>query len=277
MKSVLIRTGSVPVQSPHVSGSRRVCLSRNDLRYGVFSSEKSNVCRRSNSSLHFDVNRRGDKCIRRVMSENDVVILISGFSGGSGFFPAKIPEEEYHSEGCDDDIGGPLSLKRSASFIGVWPEVGFSGDGFGKGSESDGGGFGSFGGGNSDKRKMGEYYREMLKTNPSDSLLLRNYGKFLHEVEKDTVGAEEYYGRAILASPGDGELLSLYGKLIWETHRDEDRARSYFDRAVSASPDDCMVLGSYANFMWQAEEDEDEDEEINEKNDMSSTALVAAF
>lgn len=37
-----------------------------------------------------------------------------------------------------------------------------------------------------------------------------------------------------------------------------------------------MVLGTYAHFMWQADED-DEDEEINNKNDMSSRALVAAF
>ncbi|KAF3449417.1 hypothetical protein FNV43_RR10145 [Rhamnella rubrinervis] len=50
------------------------------------------------------------------------------------------------------------------------PKVGFSGDGFGKGSESGGGGFGSFGGENNDKRKMSEYYLEMLKTYPSDSL-----------------------------------------------------------------------------------------------------------
>ncbi|KAM1813034.1 hypothetical protein ACFX11_026900 [Malus domestica] len=44
-----------------------------------------------------------------------------------------------------------------------------------------------------------------------------NYGKFLHEVEKDAVGANECYCRAVLGSPGDGELLSLYAKLIWET------------------------------------------------------------
>ncbi|GFZ00783.1 tetratricopeptide repeat (TPR)-like superfamily protein [Actinidia rufa] len=90
--------------------------------------------------------------------------------------------------------------------------------------------------------------RRMLKSNPTDSLLLRNYGRFLHEIEGDVVKAEEYYGRAILASPGDGEVLALYGNLIWETQRDRDRAKSYFDRAVHSSPDDCMVLGSYAHF-----------------------------
>ncbi|KAM1062205.1 hypothetical protein EV1_026343 [Malus domestica] len=44
-----------------------------------------------------------------------------------------------------------------------------------------------------------------------------NYGKFLHEVENDAVGAKECYCRAVLGSPGDGELLSLYAKLIRET------------------------------------------------------------
>ena len=115
MKSVLIRTGSVPVQSPDVSGSPRVCISRSDSLSGVFSREKSNLCRRSNASLHFGVNRRGDKSIRRVMSENYVVRSISGFSGGSRSFGARIQEEEYHSEGCDDDIDGPLSLKRRSA------------------------------------------------------------------------------------------------------------------------------------------------------------------
>ncbi|KAF3449414.1 hypothetical protein FNV43_RR10142 [Rhamnella rubrinervis] len=119
MKSILIRTGFVLVQSLYLSGLPRVCLSRSDSLYRVFSSKNSNVCRRRSTSLHFNVNCRGDKCIRRVMSENDIVRSVSGFAGGSRF----------------------------------------SGDSFGKGSESGGGGFDSFSGGNSDKGKMGEDYR----------------------------------------------------------------------------------------------------------------------
>ncbi|XP_024935151.2 uncharacterized protein LOC107430603 [Ziziphus jujuba] len=294
MKSLLIRAGSVPVQSPHVCGSPRVCLSRSNSLSGVFSSENSSVFR-PKASLHFDVNCRGDKGIRRVCSENDVIRSVNEFSGGSfSCFPARIPEEEYVSEGGDDDDNGGISslLRRSASFSGVRPECGipleehgFSGGGFGEGGKSAGGdgggddyGFSSLSGGNSDRSKIGDYYQKMLKKNPSDSLLLRNYGKFLQEVEKDTEGAEEYYSRAILANPGDGELLSLYGKLIWDTERDEDRAKSYFDQAVHASPDDCMVLGSYAHFMWEADEDDDDTEEINKKTEMSpSRALVPAF
>ncbi|MDD9849755.1 hypothetical protein BZG30_31475, partial [Escherichia coli] len=129
-----------------------------------------------------------------------------------------------------------------------------------------------------EQRKIGAYYQEMLKSNPGDPLLLRNYGKFLHEVEKDAVGAEECYCRAILGSPGDGELLSLYGKLSWETQRDEERAKSYFDQAVSASPDDCMVLGSFASFMWEVDEDDNEEINIDNGTQASSVpALVPAF
>ncbi|KAF3449413.1 hypothetical protein FNV43_RR10141 [Rhamnella rubrinervis] len=140
---------SIPVQSLHLSGLPRVCLSRSDSLYGVFSSKNSNVCRHRNASLHFNVNHRGDKCIRRVMSENDIVRSVSGFAGGFGFFRRRY-------------IGkSTIHLKRS----GVWQEfgilleeVGFFCDSFGKGSESGGGGFSSFGGGNNDKGKMGEAY-----------------------------------------------------------------------------------------------------------------------
>ncbi|XP_076934894.1 uncharacterized protein LOC143601341 [Bidens hawaiensis] len=130
---------------------------------------------------------------------------------------------------------------------------------------------------NNELNKIGAHYQKMLKTDhPNNPLLLRNYSKFLHEVEGDTVKAEEYYARAILANPGDGELLSLYGKLIWDMQRNEERAQSYFDQAVIASPDDCMVMGSYAQFMWEA--DEDEDEESGSKASVcASQALLAAF
>ncbi|KAF8027193.1 hypothetical protein BT93_E0183 [Corymbia citriodora subsp. variegata] len=109
-------------------------------------------------------------------------------------------------------------------------------------------------GGCAKRSEICDHYRGMLESRPDCSLLLRNYAKYLHEVERDAERAEEYYARAILASPGDGEVLSLYGRLIWEAERDEDRAGMYFDQAVNASPDDCMVLGSYAHFLWEAGE-----------------------
>jgi Tfp pilus assembly protein PilF len=100
------------------------------------------------------------------------------------------------------------------------------------------------------------YFQKMLEANPGNSLLLRNYAKFLHEVQGNLAKAEEYYERAILASPGDGEVLALYAKLMWEVRRDAHHAEAYFDQAVQANPDDCFVLGSYAHFLWDSEEGE---------------------
>ncbi|CAA6667049.1 unnamed protein product [Spirodela intermedia] len=101
----------------------------------------------------------------------------------------------------------------------------------------------------------------MLKADPGNPLLLRNYGIFLHEVHTadslDAVGAEDCYARAILGDPGDGELLSLYGNLIWEASGDEIRAERYLERAVEASLKTPLrylccrhVLGAYAHFLW---------------------------
>ncbi|KAG2680294.1 hypothetical protein I3760_11G093300 [Carya illinoinensis] len=290
MRAVLLRTGSVVVLpcSPVVPGSPRVSLSRQDSASCLLSAERSSV-NSPRISMHFDSNRRRDSParmeIRRAYSETDLIRCESQFSrlngAGSRSFQSSLPEEECLSE--RDDEYGVGSLPKGA---GIWPEsgipleeLGFFGGGFGRGGKKSCGGDDDNGIGNREERsKIGAYYLEMLKSNPEDSLLLRNYGKYLHEVENDTGRAEEYYGRAILASPGDGELLSLYGNLIWETQKDVDRAKSYFDQAVHASPDDCMVLGSYANFMWEAEEEEEEENEESKKRDGASPpVLVAAF
>lgn len=196
MKAVLIRTGSVPVQaqSPqHVSGSPRVCLSRSDSLSGVFSGDKTAVSS-PKLSLHFEINRRRkDRAIiRRALSESDIIRSESessaGLSTGSRSFPAIIPEEDCLN-GANDE-SAPLS--RAASIAGSFPEIGIpfeeigvSGGGFGRGSKSGGDGdfgFGTYGGGFNDRSKLSEYYKQMLKANPGDSLLLRNYGKYLHEV-----------------------------------------------------------------------------------------------
>ncbi|KAE8726750.1 putative RNA binding protein [Hibiscus syriacus] len=262
MKAAILRAGSVPVLSSALSGSPRVSLSRQGSLGGVFSGGSPVV------SLHFPMDKRKPKetrtQLRRALSDTDVIRSEPRFPGGSRCFTEGIPEEEYVSD-CEAD-----SEFRTGFGI-LLEEIGFSGDGFGTGGKSGGDhGYDSYG----DKRQIGDYYREMLKLNPVNSLLLRNYGKFLHEVEKDMDGAEEYYGRAILASPGDGEVLSLYGKLIWERHRDEGRAKSYFHRAITASPDDCMVLGSYAHFLWDAEKDDSDDDE---EEAGVSRVMAAAF
>ncbi|KAM0854164.1 hypothetical protein ACQ4PT_050617 [Festuca glaucescens] len=145
----------------------------------------------------------------------------------------------------------------------------------GKGNNnSSGRGGGGGGGSGSQSTGMGEHYRRVLRLEPDNPLLLRNYGRYLHEVERDLAGAEEYYGRALLACPGDADLLSLYGRVLWEADQDKDRADGYFQRAVQAAPDDCYVLGSYASFLWDAEEDEDE--EASTAVARGSPALVPA-
>lgn len=106
-----------------------------------------------------------------------------------------------------------------------------------------------------------EYYMRMIKENPHNPVLLRNYAQFLSQSKGDLQGAEEYYSRAILADPTDGETISHYAILTWQLHRDKHKASSYFKRAVQASPEDSDVLAAYARFLWQtAEEDEDEEE-----------------
>ncbi|KAK1602510.1 hypothetical protein QYE76_072010 [Lolium multiflorum] len=151
---------------------------------------------------------------------------------------------------------------------------GAGGNGKNNSSGRGGGNGGAGGGSGSQSAGMGEHYRRVLRLEPDNPLLLRNYGRYLHEVERDLPGAEEYYGRALLACPGDADLLSLYGRVLWEADQDKDRADGYFQRAVQAAPDDCYVLGSYASFLWDA--DEDDDEEASTAVTSGSPALVPA-
>ncbi|CAL9751452.1 unnamed protein product [Musa acuminata subsp. burmannicoides] len=204
------------------------------------------------AALHYEaeVGREG-RLLRRVRSEGDLI-------------PSNRPGQvELQANRFDIGVAVPA--------IPPVEQVACSGGGIGKGRKVGGGRGGGGGGDQNHNRRIAEHYQRMLRSDPSSALLLRNYGRFLHEVEGDAKGAEEYYGRAILASPGDGEVLSLYGKLVWETHRDGERAEAYFERAVEASPDDCFVLGSYAHFLWDAEEEE-------EKGTMQvSSPLAEAF
>ncbi|KAL2233086.1 uncharacterized protein LOC105156004 [Sesamum indicum] len=279
MKSLLCRTGSgqIPVQTPLMPSSPRhsVSLPFQDSAASVFSGQKKSSQR---VSLHKEMSRRN---IRRSSSESDVIRLemrTLSKMGSRSFTTPRIPEDEF-GDGIHDRTGYTGDLPTS----GMSWEDGFPGGGMNKNRNPGGGSGGN--GSDADRSKIGSYYQEMLKVDPTNSLLLRNYGKYLHEVEGDVVKAEEYYGRAILASPGDGEVLSLYGKLIWETQRDEDRAKSYFNQALHASPNDCMVWGSYAHFLWEAEGDEDEDEDDQDEENKSATednvvtvpAMVEAF
>lgn len=191
MKAAIPRTVSVPVLQSFVPASPRGSLSVT----GLFSGERSNVTS-PRISLHLELYPRG---IRRSLSESDMIRSESevskGFMRSSGVgslsFPARIQEEEYVSESDEVGVGGIGSMilkEKSCDRNDYGDESGFFGGGFGKGRMSGGGnggggfGTGGFRGGNADRSEIGAYYLEMLKSDPTSSLLLRNYGKYLHEV-----------------------------------------------------------------------------------------------
>ncbi|KAF8389587.1 hypothetical protein HHK36_024104 [Tetracentron sinense] len=107
-----------------------------------------------------------------------------------------------------------------------------------------------------DAEQMERHYERIVKENPANPLILRNYARFLYKTRRDFKKAEEYYFRAILEEPNDGEMLSEYGKLRWEVHRDEERASNYFERARESSPHNSEVLAAYASFLWDTEDRE---------------------
>lgn len=93
---------------------------------------------------------------------------------------AKLPAEGVKRKVFDFGVSGGTG----EGVVVEEEEVEFSGGGVGEGRKSGSGrgGDGIGGGGGSERRAMGAYYREMIEANPGDPLLLRNYGKFLHEV-----------------------------------------------------------------------------------------------
>ncbi|KAJ8650512.1 hypothetical protein MRB53_003535 [Persea americana] len=300
MEALLLRTGSATIHSSLLQGSPVGFLSDQDPGAGIyFSGWSSTPSPRSALHFEIKAKKHSPPSFRRSLSDTDLIRSKiaspeSRFSNRVSFrsAPEKITEEEddltdqiriafdSQLEAYKDERNLKLKLTRSDLDVSdrvaeVLPgnkvlveELEVSGGGRGKGRKAGGGngggrgddGSGASPDGNEDQNKIGAYYQQMLKANPANPLLLRNYGKFLHEVERDYVRAEEYYGRAILASPGDGEVLSLYGKLIWETQSDQERAKGYFDQAIKACPEDCYVLGSYAHFLWAAGDDEEEEE-----------------
>lgn len=141
MKSLLMRTGSMPVQTRFIPTTIS--------RHNSVESLSTNGDRFSAGKISIDAKSAAG--MRRALSESDVIRSerMSKSVVGSKPSPARIPEED---------------------------EQGFSGGG-------GGGGGSGFSGGYEDRRKIGDYYREMLKSNPNSSLLLMNYGKFLYEVK----------------------------------------------------------------------------------------------
>lgn len=187
MKTVLLRTGSgsVLARSSFIPDSPRISASPRESLTGVKKSASS-----PRLSVHFEPNRgRG---IRRTSSESDVIrSKIKAVAGAekSLSFPERIPEEECAS--YDNDETFVLTRIGSFSFSddrNNWQEneisvedVGFPGGGIGNNRKFTGGG-GGRDGCNADRSKIGAYYQEVIKSNPTNSVLLRNYAKYLHEV-----------------------------------------------------------------------------------------------
>ncbi|KAK8944931.1 hypothetical protein KSP39_PZI008593 [Platanthera zijinensis] len=260
--AILTRTGSISAFSEISARSPRSPTGVNDAGVPF-------LRRRRSTGLSLDIKQKMDSPLlstkpntpRRVRSEADLTIPTPPSPYGTSWLPpARFTEVEK------DDLVAvtEVDLSGGGKGSGVNTVAGSGGDGRERGD-----------------RGLGSYYLEMLKADPGNSLLLRNYGRFLHEVEGDLQKADYYYSRAILATPDDGELLSLYGRLVWESQKDCRRADEYYERAVAASPDDCenglidrcsYVMGSYAHFLWEAEE---EDEEIARVT--SSPPLVEAI
>ncbi|GER35451.1 tetratricopeptide repeat protein [Striga asiatica] len=182
MESLLFRTGSgsIPVQTPSASPTPHTPAASLPVRgSSAFPGEPI--------SLRTEIYRRE---IRRCRSGSDVSRseVVAFRNLGSRSLQTPEADREELNRGFAGDWGG-------GGMDGKWN----SGGGAGGGAE---------------KSEIGAYYRKMLEPDPSNFLLLTNYGRYLHEVERESVKAEEYYGRAILSSPGVGEALSLYGKLI---------------------------------------------------------------
>ncbi|CAI9776035.1 unnamed protein product [Fraxinus pennsylvanica] len=116
------------------------------------------------------------------------------------------------------------------------------------------------------------YYKRMIREDPSNPLFLRNYAQALQS-KGDFLGAEEYYSRAILRDPEDGQALLQYAKLMWELYRDQDRASTYFERAAQAAPEDSNVLAAYASFLWEIDDSEDEDCTPNDPSQIEENTM----
>lgn len=194
MRALICRSssGSIPLGAWNSPTSPRVSAA-----LAVHESTAGEKNRCVSSSILCLQRETGRTSIRRVSSVPSVIRaemeLSSGNKSMSKFgslsFPAKILEE---------DVSTPtLTFEENCGSFGVgdWPSCGipveeleFSGGGMGKKWNFGGGGgdefnTGNFGGGSSDKSSMRSYYEQMIKSNPTNGLLLRNYGKFLQEVQ----------------------------------------------------------------------------------------------
>lgn len=147
----LIRTGSVPVQNSFLPSSPRVRLTRRP----SFTADTIHL-HSPKISMHYSHSNNG---IHRTSSDADKFSLHP--TGSRSLSPIIPDNEQFFSVGV-----------RSEDLE------------FGGGDGRDLGGASLTGGNGGERMKIGAYYEEMLKLNPTDALLLRNYAKYLHEVRQ---------------------------------------------------------------------------------------------
>lgn len=106
---------------------------------------------------------------------------------GSGSIPAHVPTRpsvalsvtRANIRRSRSELGITTLTKRSFSELDL--RAG-GGGGASNNRNSGGGGNRRGGGGGDHRRNIGDYYQEMIKSDSTNSLLLRNYAKYLYEV-----------------------------------------------------------------------------------------------
>lgn len=189
--AVVIRTSSVQTRLRLAAGS----VADHDYSAGVSFPRRSLSARLSprSATLYVDGKERREfpsYFLRRTRSEAD----LSGSARPIPIMPrSPLPEELLDRKGRALDFGGTGTEAAVAAALPEEEEeeevvVEYSGGGVGKGRKigggSGGGDRGREDGDQSENRRIGDYYQEMLKADPGNPLLLRNYGRFLHEVRK---------------------------------------------------------------------------------------------
>lgn len=91
-----------------------------------------------------------------------------------------------------------------------------------------------------------KHFKEALRTDPQDTLVLGYLGNTLLELH-DLPGAEFYLKRGIALAPNDYGLNRGMALLLDQTGRNSE-AFAYYERAVQARPDDPLMLSNLAYF-----------------------------
>lgn len=116
--------------------------------------------------------RKEPATIRRARSDTD--LIMSDRPTRIRLSPARLAEEE--------NLADRLFVRGSSGAVIVpEEEVEFSGGGRGRGIKIGGSG-GGRGGDKNENKRIENHYKEMLRSDPWNPLILRNYGKFLDEV-----------------------------------------------------------------------------------------------